>query len=140
MEFYGNEKLVFSELDVPDYMAGWNGVIHGGILSTMLDEVMGWAAIFLTERFILTKSMTVSYHKPTLVHERLRAEAEIDERTSEREVRMKGRIINPKGEVSVSATGVFALFSPESIRKTGIIDAAQIEELTLIMSSHSRLK
>jgi hypothetical protein len=53
---------------------------------------------------------------------------------------MKGRIINPKGEVSVSATGVFALFSPESIRKTGIIDAAQIEELTLIMSSHSRLK
>ncbi|HPS57743.1 MAG TPA: PaaI family thioesterase [Spirochaetota bacterium] len=140
MEFHGNDKLVFSEMDVPDYMAGWNGVVHGGILSTMLDEVMAWGAIFLTEKFILTKTMTVTYHKPTLMHERLRAEAEIDARTSEREVVMKGCIINSKGEVSASATGVFALFSPESIKKIGIIDAKQVEEFVEIMNSHSHLK
>ena len=140
MEFYGNEKLVFSEMDVPDYMAGWNGVVHGGILSTMLDEVMAWGAIFLTERFILTKTMTVNYHKPTLMHERLRIETEIGERTGEREVIMKGRIINSGGEVSVSATGTFALFSPESIKKIGVIDAKQVEEFMVIMNSHSHLK
>jgi len=140
MEFYGNDRLVFSEMDVPDYMAGWNGVVHGGILSSMLDEVMAWGAIFLTERFILTKTMTVNYHKPTLMHERLRAEAEIEERTSEREVIMRGRILNSKSEVSVSATGTFALFSPESIKKIGIIDAKQVDEFMTIMESHSHLK
>lgn len=140
MEFYGNSSMVFAELDVPDYMAGWNGVVHGGILSTMLDEVMGWGAIFLTEKFILTKTMTVTYHIPTLMHERLRAEAEIDVRTSEREVVMKGRIINSQGVVSVSASGTFALFSAENIKKIGIIDAVQVDEFQAIIDSHSHLK
>ena len=140
MEFYGNSSLVFAELDVPDYMAGWNGVVHGGILSSILDEVMGWGAIFLTERFILTKTMTVNYHKPTMIYERLRAESEIDQRTNEREVIMKGRIINSKGEVSFSATGIFALFDSGSIKKLDILDAKQVDEFQAIINSHSGLK
>lgn len=139
MEFYGNSTMIYSELDVPGYMAGWNGVVHGGILSSMLDEVMGWGAIFLTERFILTKSMTVTYHKPTFIAERLRAEAEIETRTGEREVIMKGRIINSSGETSVSATGVFALFDSESIKKLGIIDEKQVDDFQAIINSHYTL-
>ncbi len=139
MEFYGNSSMVYAELYVKDYMAGWNNVTHGGILSSILDEVMGWGAIFLTERFILTKSMTITYHKPTMVTEKLRAEAEIDTRTGEREVIMKGRIINPRGEVSVSASGTFALFTPENIKKIGIIDARQVDEFQSIIDSHYSL-
>ena len=131
--------MVYSELNVPDYMAGWNGVVHGGILSSMLDEVMGWGAIFLTEKFILTKTMTINYHKPTFVHERLRAESEIETRTDEREVIMKGRIINSKGEVSVSASGTFALFSSGSIKKLGILDEKQVDEFQAIINSHYTL-
>jgi uncharacterized protein (TIGR00369 family) len=140
MEFYGSSSMVYSELKVKEYMAGWNGVIHGGILSAMLDEVMGWGAIFLTEKFILTRNMTINYHKPTLTHESLRAEAEIDTRPSEREVIMKGRIINSKGEVSVSSTGSFALFSSEQIKKLGIIDNKQVDDFQSIMDSHNTLK
>jgi len=140
MEFYGGSSMVYSELKVRDYMAGWNGVIHGGILSAMLDEVMGWGAIFLTERFILTRSMTITYHKPTFIHENLRAEAEVDTRVSEREVIMKGRIINSKGEVSVSSVGSFALFNSEQIKKLGIIDHKQVDEFQSIIDSHYALK
>jgi acyl-coenzyme A thioesterase PaaI-like protein len=30
--------------------AGWNGVIHGGLIATVLDEVMTWAAILASEQ------------------------------------------------------------------------------------------
>ena len=79
---------------VPGHMIGWQGVVHGGILSTLLDEVMSWGAIFLTRRFILTKTMTVNYHKPVFAGDKLRVESSIENRNSERECVMNGRIIN----------------------------------------------
>jgi len=140
MEFQGNSTMVCSELAMEKYMAGWNGVVHGGILSTILDEVMAWGAIFLTERFILTRTMTINYHRPTFITERLRAEAEIEEHSSDREVVMRGRIINSKGEVTVSSTGTFALFTSESLKKMNIVDPEWIDEFRAIMDSHKHLK
>ena len=49
MEFYLNEKLdtVVSWLSVPDHLCGWGNIVHGGIISTLLDEAMGWAGLVL---------------------------------------------------------------------------------------------
>ena len=33
------------ELTLPDRFEGWEGLIHGGIVSTILDEVMAWALV-----------------------------------------------------------------------------------------------
>ena len=38
MEFYANDSFVFSEVTVPQHLCGWNNLIHGGVLSTILDE------------------------------------------------------------------------------------------------------
>ena len=136
MKFHGNDDLVYSEIIVPDHLVGWHGVVHGGILSTILDEVMSWGAIFLTRRFIMTKTMTVNYHKPVLVGDRLRVESEIGDRVSERECLMKGRILNSKGELSVSSSGTFAIFTIDSIRKMGFMKEKDLEDFQNIINSH----
>ncbi len=127
MKFFKSGNLVFSELAIPEYMSGWNRVVHGGILSTLLDEAMGWGAIVLLKKYIFTKSMTVNYLKPVQVLDMLRVESEVLERTGEREAVMEGRILNGRGEVCVTSTGSFSLMDKAFITRLGVTDQKQIE-------------
>ena len=136
MTFFGNDDLVYSELAVAGHMIGWQGVVHGGILSTLLDEVMSWGAIFLTRRFILTKTMTVIYHKPVFAGDNLRVETNIESRNSERECVMTGRIFNSKGELCTSSTGTFAVFTVDSVKKMGFMSEKDINEFQAIIDAH----
>jgi len=44
--------------------AGWNGVLHGGLVATVLDEVMTWAAIVGSGRACYAADFTVRLLKP----------------------------------------------------------------------------
>jgi len=137
MKFFGSDNMIYANIAVPGYLLGWNGVVHGGILSTILDEGMSWGAIFLTRKFILTKSMTVNYHKPVLVGDMLRVESEIKELLSDREAFMTGRIYNSKGELSVSSTGIMALMDIAYVKKLGIMKDKDVEDFQKIIDANS---
>ena len=136
MKFYGNDDLVYSEIAVPGRFIGWQNVVHGGILSTLLDEVMGWGAIFLTRRFILTRTMTVSYLKPVITNDKLRVESCIESQNGERECIMNGKIFNSKGELCTTSTGSFGIFTYESMKKTGILSEKDMNDFQSVILSH----
>ncbi len=136
MVFWGNDDMVYSEIALPHHFTGWQGVVHGGILSTLLDEVMSWGAIFLTRKFILTKSMTVNYHKPVFSGDKLRLESVVEGIPGERECLMKGRIYNSSGEIATSAIGTFAVFTIDSVKKMGIMSEKDIHDFEMIINSH----
>ena len=66
MKFFTNKKTVFSRVTIPSHLCGWNNVAHGGVVSTILDEIMSWAAMYLLKRIVLTESMTVEFIKPVI--------------------------------------------------------------------------
>ena len=134
MKFFGNDEMIYSDITVPDYLLGWNGVVHGGILSTMLDEVMGWSAIYLLKKFILTKTMTINYYRPVLVGETLHIEGRIKEKNSDKDATMTGRIYNSKNELCVTSTGLFALLEIEKIKKMGIMKDKDLDDFQAIMN------
>jgi uncharacterized protein (TIGR00369 family) len=134
MKFFGNDEMIYSDITVPDYLLGWNGVVHGGILSTMLDEVMGWSAIYLLKKFILTKTMTINYYRPVLVGETRHIEGSLKEKNSEKEATMTGRIYNSKNELCVTSTGIFALFEIEKIKKMGIMQEKDLDDFEKAMN------
>jgi acyl-coenzyme A thioesterase PaaI-like protein len=45
-------------------LAGWSDVIHGGIIATLLDEVMTWAAILGSERPCYAAELRVRLQRP----------------------------------------------------------------------------
>ena len=53
------------ELDyvLPEHFAGWQGIAHGGIVATILDELLAWACTN-AGRNCVTAEMTVRYRKP----------------------------------------------------------------------------
>ena len=46
MVFYTDNERVYSKLSVPELMNSWQGLVHGGIVSTILDETMFFTAMY----------------------------------------------------------------------------------------------
>lgn len=129
MTFFSDGKMLFSELSVPDHLSGWNNIVHGGVISTILDEIMGWSAIYLLKCFVLTKSITVEFMKPLLVGKKLRAEGRVADVKNDRQAAMDGSLYDDDGNLCARATGTFAIFAPAVALRLGIIDDGVVEDL-----------
>ena len=112
MQFYTNGETVASWITVPPHLCGWSNLAHGGILFTALDEIMGRTMIYLLQRFVLTKSITIEYLKPVPLGREFKVEGRILEVRSEREAAAEGIITNDEGEICTRATGLWATFTP----------------------------
>lgn len=122
MQFYTDGKSFVSWVTVPPHLRGWSRLAHGGVLSTILDEIMGRAVIYLLQRFILTKSVTTEFRKPVPLGTEIKAVGSILEVRSEHEALAEGILWNEDGEICTRATGLFSIFTAESARKLGIAD------------------
>jgi acyl-coenzyme A thioesterase PaaI-like protein len=83
---------VTAEYTVPAHYQGYPGVVHGGIIATMLDEVTS-RTIFRGDppRFVVTARLSVRYRKPVPVETPLRLTGRV--------VEDKGRVISVAGEI-----------------------------------------
>jgi hypothetical protein len=50
MTFYRQGDAVCSDVVLKRDHVGWQNMAHGGIISTLLDEVMAWTVIYLNRR------------------------------------------------------------------------------------------
>lgn len=130
MQFFSDGDSVVSRVAVPDHLCGWGRVVHGGIISTMLDEVMGWTAIYLLKRLVLTKSLQVQFAKPLFAGQMLWLAGRVEEKTSEREALLTAELFNPAGERCAVSQGVFALFTGDGAKKLGFLDPVLVDEIT----------
>ena len=50
-------------LSVGDDYTGFQGVVHGGIIATALDEISAWAAVLSEGVFVFTAKLEIRYRK-----------------------------------------------------------------------------
>jgi uncharacterized protein (TIGR00369 family) len=127
MQFLTDGQAVYSRVRVPAHLCGWSNIVHGGVLSTILDEIMSWAAIHLLKRIALTRTMTVEFIKPVQVGSDLEAQARVRETNGQNDATTEGVIYGQKGDACARATATFKVFSPAVARRLGIADEASIE-------------
>ena len=127
MQFATDGESVYSWLSVPPHLGGWHSLAHGGVLFTILDEVMGRAIIYSRKCLVMTKSITMDFQKPVPIGREIKTTAKLSEIRSERESVAESFIYNEAGEVCARATGVFATFPREVARKLGIADEVMLE-------------
>ena len=129
MRFYTDDTALYSWLSVPPHLCGWDGIAHGGVLSTILDEVMGWSAINSLRRIAMTKTMTVDFLKPVYIGDKLRAEGRVVEQVSAREAIIEGKLYRDDDVLCVQTRGTFAIFTPKAITRMKIMSPAALEGL-----------
>lgn len=84
---------------------GFKNVVHGGIISTLLDEAMAWLCIH-RGFFGVTAKMETKFKKPALVGERLKVTAEIIE-SKGKLITTQAKILNEKEEIVAESKGTF---------------------------------
>lgn len=126
LSFYTDEQKVFSWLRIPMDMAGWNQIVHGGILATVLDETLAWTCIYLKKSMILTKGLNIEYLQPVQVNTELISVGWLEQEKG-REVVAKTVLYHEQKPVC-QARGVIKLFSPEKIQKLAIFDGDFIQK------------
>jgi len=67
---------VETQVVFPEHMQGWPGIVHGGLVSTLLDEIMVKAAEAKSIKCV-TGEIQVRFKKPTLTQEAYKAVGKI---------------------------------------------------------------
>ena len=93
MRFFDNgEDEVRSDYTVPARYQSYPGIVHGGILASMLDEVVGRVAMIGDHHhFMVSVNLQVLYRHPVPVETPLNIRGRI--------VRLRGRLGKAQGEI-----------------------------------------
>jgi uncharacterized protein (TIGR00369 family) len=93
MQFFDNGKdEVLSEYTVASRYQSYPGIVHGGILASMLDEVVGRVAMIGDHHhFMVSVNLQVLYRHPVPVETPLKVRGRI--------VRLRGRLGKAQGEI-----------------------------------------
>ncbi|MHB1004947.1 MAG: PaaI family thioesterase [Chloroflexota bacterium] len=110
VDFLQDGQKVWTEFTPHDEHQGYPGMMHGGILYTLLDETVGRAA-FLRDKWMVTARMQVRYRHPVPIGSRVRVEGEIV-RLRGRLMEAHGRALLPDGTIAAEASGEFMEISP----------------------------
>jgi uncharacterized protein (TIGR00369 family) len=106
----------WTELELEPRFEGWEGIAHGGILCTVLDEVMAWALV-AEDNWGVTARMAVEFKKPVAVGTTLRADGWVT-RARRRLVETEARIVDSStGAELATATGVYVAADEERKRE-----------------------
>jgi uncharacterized protein (TIGR00369 family) len=98
----------------PEYQ-GASGFIHGGIIATLLDEVMSKVSRFSNVRAV-TAELTVEYLLPVRVDEEVRVEGFATRREG-RQLYHEGEIRDATGNLLARGRGRFVIIDPERYNK-----------------------
>jgi uncharacterized protein (TIGR00369 family) len=121
MTFARSGDRLRTQLTITPQFRGWSSLVHGGVIATILDEVMSWTAIVVSRRFILTKNMKVNYHRPVHVGTKVTAIGSISKRNKERRAMVAAELFDEEMRLCASAEGEFALFTKEQFERLAII-------------------
>jgi uncharacterized protein (TIGR00369 family) len=125
MRFFTDGRTVYSRVKVPEHLCGWSNIVHGGVLTTILDEVMSWSAITLLKRIALTRGIAVEFIKPVQVSGELKAEGRVRE-SGKNDAVTEGVLYDASGDPCARASATFKVFSPAVARRLAIADEASI--------------
>ena len=93
LQFYDNgESTVYAEITVPKRFQGYPGTVHGGIIASMLDEVVGRTLMAGDpNHFFVSAKLTIRYRKTVPIGQPLTLLGEM--------VRARGRSAVAKAEL-----------------------------------------
>lgn len=127
LDFYQNgEGEVVVETLVSEKYQGYPGIVHGGIVASLVDEVLGRVHMGLNEskqpRFMYTAKLTIQYRQPVPIGKPIKIVGQAI-KSKKRTAISTAKIYNAKGETLVDAEAVLINIPDD------VIDSVDLESL-----------
>jgi uncharacterized protein (TIGR00369 family) len=107
LRFVHTKDGAMTRCTIPGTYCGFDGLVHGGIIATLLDETSCWAIFARLGRLGVTREMTTRFIKPVLIGAELAVTARIvshDPRTA----MVHATICDAAGDVLAEAESAWA--------------------------------
>jgi uncharacterized protein (TIGR00369 family) len=69
MNFFDDGEFVTCDWEPKDHFQGYINILHGGIQSTLIDEIASWACYIKLEAAGVTLKMNVDFKRPVYVNQ-----------------------------------------------------------------------
>jgi uncharacterized protein (TIGR00369 family) len=114
--FERHDGHVEAKTSLGETFAGYDGLVHGGIVSTLLDEAMGWAILELNGRYAVTRTLTVAFRRPVFIDRPLRVHARIAGEEEDGALRVEAGIVDGRERLLASAVGIWVPVRASRVR------------------------
>ena len=84
LDFWKDENKCYSKVTIPREFCGFEGIVHGGIVATLLDEISAWTLGVNKAKMGFTLKATIEYLKVVPI---------------DTELILVGNIVDEKGEI-----------------------------------------
>ena len=118
--FYDGTKAI-TELVATEQFEGYRGIYHGGVLSTLLDEVM-IKAILALDIYVVTAEITVRFVAPVRIGDNLSLTGWVTKQ-KRRVFHTEGRAVDQDGNLLATATAIYVEANPDL--KTELMQSIQ---------------
>ncbi|MFX0015312.1 MAG: PaaI family thioesterase [Promethearchaeota archaeon] len=117
LQFYlSGDNECFTECKISDQYCGFNGFVHGGIITTLLDEVAAWTIISQLFKIAITHEITTRYLNPVPTNTIIRVAAEIVS-FNEKVVDVRSKITSENGLLLAEADSKWLIPSISTLAK-----------------------
>ena len=113
LKFYRLGDAVCSDITLGKYHEGWEDIAHGGIISTLLDEVMSWAIMYSKKILLVTRKMDIKYVRNVTIGTPLTVTGKLVDDASPPKIRAKAEIRDDEGRLLVRSRGEFVVLPEE---------------------------
>ena len=106
LRFQTDDEGVFVDF-IPDKIyEGYKDIVHGGIISALLDETIGWAVAAAREKYFLTAELNVRFLRPLPVGKKVRVRGRAVEDRPRYSI-AEGEIVDEEGIIYAKGSGKF---------------------------------
>ncbi len=115
LELHVDGERCWADLAIPPRFQGWDEIAHGGIVATILDEVMSWSLID-HDNWGLTARMSVDFKRPVPLGRPIHAEGWVTN-VRRRLITTEGRIVDAETDEVLATAQATYVAAPEDRKR-----------------------
>jgi acyl-coenzyme A thioesterase PaaI-like protein len=130
LDLHIDGERCWTTIELAGRFQGWDGIAHGGIVCTLLDEVMAWSLVD-HDNWGLTARLTVTFKRPVPLETPVRAEGWVT-LARRRLISTAGRLVEPATGTLLAIAEATYIAAPEERKRElkerygfRLIDAAE---------------
>ncbi|MCK5076133.1 MAG: PaaI family thioesterase [Calditrichia bacterium] len=131
LEFYLDEEKneAISYYKPEKHLVGFPGILHGGIQSTLIDEIAFWVMFGIYKKMGFTTKMEIQFKRPLNMDNKIELRGKIEEK-NDKSVKIKCWLYNSQNKICTEAIVEYVIVSKKLwMRNMGIINIpASFEE------------
>ena len=115
LDLHVDGERCWTNVELAGRFQGWDGIAHGGIVCTLLDEVMAWSLVD-HDNWGLTARLTVVFKRPVPLETPIRAEGWITQ-SRRRLITTAGRVLDPATDTVLATAEATYIAAPEERKR-----------------------